>query len=777
MSARRGALPLALILLAGACAVAGWPLGALGADALPAQLATGRAVVDRGTSRAWTIPDIVQVGRITGIAVQGRGRDAVAFILEQPSIADNRNHYGLYEVSARESEPAHKIAEGAFLAEVQWRPGTETRTFLGDLGQGVQLYQIGRSGPPRPLVVNREVAPVGGYEGLVVSCCQGERLFGVLDYGWSPDGAAVWYTKLQRLSKEAQGTLEDRGGVFDDSTMSPMEMTQRWGTEAVELHVFHPATGRDRLLATAPGDRASSERAFLSPRWVDSRHLAYAGDRNGSDGGTVFSQWIADTNTGQVTAESGRSVMDYYRIATREGNLTVRQQGASGHLVALSARGAVTRDFGSVSYTRIENAWRDDRTGRVLLSVHYPDHDGLASLPPRRGPPGRGEMRLSRISDELSDCAFNADLTFGACNRESRAQAPELVAIEPDNGEVSVLAQPNLRYGEIRPLHIVQAHWTNRFGATSDGYITYPRHYQPGRRYPTIVVTHAHDAKNRFAYQGFQWDYPIQVLAERGYFVLSVNEAAFDSRASAAAWNAYGSGATDVPVSKMQLAIGYEAVATMEAAAKALIEAGMTNPKEVGIAGYSRGSSVTTFTLSQSKLFRAGESGDASWFSAGGYWSGDANTRAIYRGLFGGSPLDPKAFPNYLAFSPSARAADFSGPLLQQYAADDAASAVELGDALQEAGVPTELVFYPHETHLLHQPRHRAWAEQLSLQWFDYWLLGRRDVDPIEASQYRKWDAMAGKWHRAPPGATSGSAHARSAMNGGAPLGPKSSGG
>jgi dipeptidyl aminopeptidase/acylaminoacyl peptidase len=283
--------------------------------------------------------------------------------------------------------------------------------------------------------------------------------------------------------------------------------------------------------------------------------------------------------------------------------------------------------------------------------------------------------------------------------------------------------------------------WTNRFGAVSDGYVTYPRNYVAGQSYPAIVVTHGGDAQNRFVYHAFQWEFPIQVFAEQGYVVVSVNEPRKDRDAMLA----YATGSPKVPVSRMQFEWGHNVVASMEAAVQALIDRGIADPSRLGIAGYSRGAEVTNLVLSQSSVFRAGATGDDAWYSAGSYWN-SATTQMIFGALFGGSPLDPLAFPNYLAFSPSARADKYSGALLQQFAAATADRGIELDSALKSAGIPTELVFYRDETHLFHSPRHRAVAMQLSLDWFDYWLLGRVDPDLEKASQYRRWELMAKRW-------------------------------
>lgn len=683
----------------------------------------------------WTIQDIVEVSRITAIAVEGHTKN-IAFIVKQPSIALGKDRYGLYLLHGDERSPSRKQLEADYLADLAWRPSTATFTFRADLDQGVQLYMLDGSRNLKSLIINADTARVGGADGLISSCCEKARMTGVLSYQWSPDGSTLWYTKLRLLSRADRRALEASGVVFQDFKMSTTNLNSEPAAMAVELHLFNPKTKIDRLVASVPGDRVMAEFAFTGAKWIDQHQIEYGTVTVASDGQRTFSRRILDLQTGASKQQSDDTLANFLTTPTAEGGLVVRGEAAARHLVALSTDGSVKKDFGPVSYSRINDVWHNDTRERYIFGVRYANHDGLAVFPP-----GSAGDPFSGIGDELNNCAFNTDLTLGVCSRESLTQAPELVGIAQTTGAVTVLARPNVRYDRIKPLKTVYTHWTNRYGSENDGYITYPRDYHSGTKYPVLLVTHGHDGRNRFAWDGFQWQYPIQVMAERGYFVVSVNEPEFDPKAL----NAYGSGSTDVPVAKMQFAMGYNSIASMEAAAQSMIDQGFGEPSQIGIAGYSRGASVTTFTLSHSKLFRAGASGDSSWFASGGYW-GSAEGRAIYKGLFGGSPLDPPAIQNYLAFAPSGRAGQFSGPLLQQFKAESAATAVELDTQLKEAHIPAELVFYYDETHLLHDPRRRASAMQLSFDWFDYWLMGRRTSDSLKSDQYARWDAMAARW-------------------------------
>jgi dipeptidyl aminopeptidase/acylaminoacyl peptidase len=718
-------------------------LSAAGAsdDVLPATFATPSGQAKMHPTRPWTIPDLVEVSRITAIAIQGQSK-AVCFIVKQPSIINGNDRYGIYLINADRREPARKLLEADYLSDLQWRPGSSVWTFRGDVGEGVQLYRIDASGRIGPVVTNLQTARVGGDDGLVASVSDGARAVGILAYGWSPGGTYLWYSRLRLRSSRERENFENGGVFYRDSRMYPPDFTGEPAAIAVELHLFTPDSGEDQIVGSAPGDRPAAQSTFQrqSTGWTDNQHISYSLIADLENGRRTSSRWIVDVTTGKVDEATTQDFIENLDgISTPEGRLVVRNEGSDRHLVSLSKTGVISRDFGPVKYTHIGNGlgyWLDQKTNRFLFGAYYPDHDGLTGLPGLSvGAP------LQKIIDDLSSCDFTPDLSVAICSRESLHLAPELVAVSPITGKLSVLARPNARYDQVKPLRIVYSRWTNRFGNTNDGYITYPRDYKKGLKYPALVVTHGWDARNQFGSDGFQWEYPIQLFAERGYFVLSVNEPVRDVAAS----NAYTTGGTDVDVSRMQFAAGYNVIASMEAAVGALIDQGLVDSTQVGIAGYSEGGIITTLTISHSQLFRAGANGDTSFYSAGTYWDG-AMVRALYKGLFGGSPFDPKVYENYRAFSPSARAEHFAGPLLQQFTAVSAPYGVELDQLLEDAHVPHELVFYRDETHLLHNPRRRASAMQLNLDWFDYWLIGRRDPDPKETEQYRRWDRMAAQW-------------------------------
>jgi dipeptidyl aminopeptidase/acylaminoacyl peptidase len=693
-------------------------------------------------ARQWTIKDLVEVRRITSIAVRDCDH-SVAFIVKSPDLASGEVRFEAY--LKQPGAKARLLARAQYLADLAARPFRQQWTLRADLGDGVQLYSLDEKGK-FALLKRAETGAVGGF-GLVYGPDDKARPTGILSYQWSPDGAELWYSRLRLRSKRDQQSLADRGIVYDDDVMtgSP-EADAKRGTTLLgtELRLFDPAASLDRLIAFVPAGPAGDFDLFRtgtgSAAWAGKDRIQFR-SRETANGVLEHFLWSADVRTAETTRLPFRDLRTvYYSVPTPAGLLTVEGSGEKARLIEYDRSGAKLRDFGKIRFDRVGGGlklWFSLDQSQFIAGVEYPDRDGLAG----HGL-STGEKGLSSKAN-LSECAFTSDLSFGACSEESLERPPRLLGLWPGSGRTEALFSPNPALDSIPPLRTERRTWTNSFGATATGFVTYPRNYRPGTSYPALVISHGGDAKNRFADPHFQWEYPLQVLAERGYFILSVNEPARNSDL----WVGMAAAAT-TGIGRQQFFEGHNPLATMEAAAQSLINSGDADPKRIGIAGYSRGSTVARFAISHSTVFSAASSADSNWYDAGGFWAGGKFARSVYTNLFGGSPFDPHAAEQYRQFSPSARPEKFAGPLLQQFAAGDAKDAIELDQMLRHAGVPTELIFFPDESHIFWHPRHRAAAMEQNVDWFDYWLQGRMDPAVGKAEQYRRWTALRDIWQR-----------------------------
>ncbi len=344
----------------------------------------------------------------------------------------------------------------------------------------------------------------------------------------------------------------------------------------------------------------------------------------------------------------------------------------------------------------------------------------------------------------LPKCDFVPNLGRGVCVREGLAVAPEIVLVKPLRDRIKFVASVSERHSAIMPLRITSTSWTNRYNYQASGFIIWPRDYRAGQRYPAIVVTHGSDADERFARNGFQWNYPIQVFAERGFVVLLVNDPAPNqSEKLAAAYAQWGGGQGGMTPAVVQQLVWLSGVATFETAVGDLIESGVIDPNRVGIAGYSRGSQMVNVTMTQSAMFRAASSGD------GGYLEPSAYPRMIpsYSAIYGGTPYG-SSLENYLQFAPSLRADKARGAVLQQMATP-LGGAIEFYRALRAAGVPTQIDLFPgrdqvtDESHIFSLPSNRSLAMRENVAWFEFWLKGQIPDDQPFPARFAAWQTMA----------------------------------
>ncbi|HVK80332.1 MAG TPA: prolyl oligopeptidase family serine peptidase, partial [Verrucomicrobiae bacterium] len=355
-------------------------------------------------------------------------------------------------------------------------------------------------------------------------------------------------------------------------------------------------------------------------------------------------------------------------------------------------------------------------------------------------------LRIIETQGSLTYCAFATEHPQGVCVAEGMNHAPQLVRVNTATGAIEPIVEITEAQAQISPLRIEARNFTNRHGRPSTGFVVYPRDYVAGQRYPSVLVTHGADADERFVDQEFQWDYPVQVLAERGYVVLALNEPHYtDTPETEAAYDEYRNPRGSVAPSEVQRLIWLHTIHSFEDAVSTLAGEGLVDSTRVGIAGYSAGSQMVNVAMTQSTLFRAASSGDGGFLEPAGYFTLPPNGRR-YLGIYGGSPYQAQVAENYQRLSPTFRAHLASGAILQQVAGARL-SFIELYAALREAKVPTQLSAYSTapgapESHLFHSPRNRELAMEENLDWFDFWLRDVIDPDPSKTAQYMRWTAM-----------------------------------
>nr|WP_281277586.1 prolyl oligopeptidase family serine peptidase [Hankyongella ginsenosidimutans] len=195
-----------------------------------------------------------------------------------------------------------------------------------------------------------------------------------------------------------------------------------------------------------------------------------------------------------------------------------------------------------------------------------------------------------------------------------------------------------------------------------------------------------------------------------------------------------------------------------------VIAKGIVDPGKIGLTGLSDGSTAVRFALVNSNLFAAAAISTCcidyrTVMSYGGIGLAEFSHK---RGL----PLniaDDRAF--WMPISLELNAARIKTPLLMQLADEEYLHSLDTFTALREYGRPVEMYVFPGEHHIKWQPAHRLAIYERNLDWFDYWLRGRRDPAPGKAAQYARWDALRLKSTASPRNEEQPAIHASTSEN------------
>ena len=688
---------------------------------------------DAADERHWTVEDIVTVPEVSAIALS-EDRDFAIYSVRAADIAADRMRSTLRLIEVRTG--AQRDLLSANEAEQLKRiPKSDDWSAILDLGEGMQLYRISRSGEILPLLVNPATMLAGSADmALPGSSAAAPRRIGILAYDWSPDGRWLWYSVLKPI---AAGTVPR----FDASVAGDRDRGRSRINAMIEIHVRGPGRA-DHIVATRPARDRVARYFGGEVVWQGGDAIFRAEEADGSEDGRfeTYAWNLKERRLRRVVSE--RNGQNFWVMrGPRGGQLVSRGVGDPLQLVESFSDGSFH------NYGHFPFIVGDPRSVGARLAA-----DGKSAILGTRtiGNPRYGIVLVSRSgvreigSDSFTRCDFSADLALGICVREGISSAPELVRVEPQRGRVDRLATVSARHAAIAPLTIRPRTWTNRLGYKANGYVVLPRGYRAGRRYPAIVVTHGSDADERFANVGLQWEYPVQVWAERGYVVLLINDPrSRQSEDLTAAYAAWSRGDGPPGPEEVQRLIWLNGVYSFEDAVSELVAETIVDADRVGIAGFSRGSQMVNVAITQSHMFRAASGGDGSLLEPYSYPA----IPQSYKAIFGGSPFG-EHIDRYRRFSPSLNAHKACTALLQQVV-KPRGGAIDLYQALRAHNVPSQLTLYPgespasDETHVFHIPSNRQMAQRENIAWFDYWLLRKRDPAMPFSERLAIWDAMA----------------------------------
>ncbi len=657
--------------------------------------------------RALTPEDWYRFKAVSDLTMAPDGM-AVAYLVTSYDQASDQSRSALW-LADWAGKGSVELTRGESVSEPRFSPDGRYISFLSarPADTATQLYLLDRrGGEPQQLThVNGEIA----------------------SYQWAPDG--------RRLVLVMHGGDGDAEGAHATD-----EVHSGDAPRPLVIDAFHFKQDKDGYLTAA----TRSHLCLLEVAGGACRAVAVDAQR--ADSAPVFSP------DGTQIAFVGNRDDNARELAVDELWLTAAEPGAQPRRLLTTW---------SPNHQRLE--WSPDGAHIAFLEGDEPRYnaymmDRLALLDVRSGsvreltssldravvsPTFTADGRASEFAVEDDGYQYPARLTLdgGAITRlagpivvEELAAAAGHTAVlsSSDHAPVEVYA---LEEGRLRPLSahnqalfaelalgtVEDITFKSRDGTVIHGQQVVPPDFVRGRRYPTIVWIHGGpngQDDHSLELEGYGPPLERQLFATHGYVVLAINyrggsgRGAQFARSIVADW-------------------GHKEVEDLLAGVDYAIAAGMADPARLGVGGWSYGGLLTDYTIASDPRFKAAIAGAGSGNQLSTYGTDEyvleynAELGAPWRTTAAWLKVSYPFFHADRIRTPTLFLGgdrDFNVPI---------AGGEQMYQALRTLGIPTQLIVYPGEYHVLTRPSFLVDRSRRYLEWMDRYL--RSQAAPVAA--------------------------------------------
>jgi dipeptidyl aminopeptidase/acylaminoacyl peptidase len=469
----------------------------------------------------------------------------------------------------------------------------------------------------------------------------------VYEFDWSPDSGSLAYVAADPPGEN------------------------NWWVAKLYTQALGPDSNVEPKAIFAPAETAGPMHGLqiAVPRWSpDGKWIAFVGGLMSDQGSTGGDVWLISSAGGEAH------------------NLTPNRKTSVAWLI-----------WGEHSLYLSEEAGGNSQLDRI-----DPFEQGSAQVYSIPASVGDGHMKMS-----LSATRDRSTFVFNANSFEHPSEA---YAVKTGGEPVTTLAglrQLTHVNDGVEPVwgKAESLQWKNE-GFDVQGWLLYPAHYDPAKKYGLIVLVHGGPAASAESSWGGRGSLTAPAFSAMGYFVLEPNPR-----------GSYGQGEAFTEANRKDFGYGdlRDILAGVDAVTAKLPA---IDPKRVGITGWSYGGFMTMFAVTQTQRFKAAVTGAgiSDWKS----YYGENSIDQWMLPYFGASVYeDPKVYAKSSAI-------DFIGqvktPTLAVVGDRDgecpAPQSFEFWHALRDEHVPTQLVVYPNEGHGFVNPEHRTDVLVRALDWF-----------------------------------------------------------
>jgi dipeptidyl aminopeptidase/acylaminoacyl peptidase len=676
-------------------------------ESLPAQAAVSfdaNAAQTRGIARLLETLDRTRVPRQTAISPDGR---IVAWVAPVTNLG--------YRISVRLLNAAEALPQVISLSsatspggrdcsegDVAWSPDSKQIAFVSDCATPAQQQVF---------VANVDFDPSNSHAASAPRRLTSLKGY-IHDLEWSPDGKRIGFLFVENATRPpgALAAMKPAIGVISASTMAEVQRIAM---------VDVPATSQQmpRVTQITPASLHVYEYDW-SPNSKDLAYIAAAppGEDN---------WWVAQLYVQMLENGTPQSILKP-RVQIAEprwspdgkiivfiGGLMSDHGETGGDIYRISSTGTELRDLtrGRKSSPAWPH-WLDNRhlgfTEIVDGQSRYSIIDPVTGVEEKRARVtfpatiGDGLQRLSLSFSKSNDAGAVVALIKSSFN-----EPPEVWA-----GPLNHLSQiTHLNDSLRRDWGRTESLTWNNEGFRVQGWLVYPKDYDPHKKYPLILWVHGGPANQLLPH----WPLPLTsynppiAFSTLGDFVFMPNPR-----------GSFGEGEAFTAANRKDF--GHGDLRDLLAGVDLVTKKMPIDPNRIGITGWSYGGFMTMFAVTKTHRFRAAVAGAgiSDWKS----YYGENSIDQWMIPFFGASVYDDPAVyakSSAINFIKSAKT-----PMLIVVGDRDgecpAPQSFEMWHALQTMHVPVELVVYPNEGHGFSEPSDVRDVLERAVAWFDKYM-------------------------------------------------------
>ncbi|MGH8268302.1 MAG: S9 family peptidase [Steroidobacteraceae bacterium] len=652
---------------------------------IPAALVACLVPLAAQAGRALTPEDWYRFQAVSDLTIAPDGA-AVAYLVTSYDRESDESRSALW-IADWAGRQSVQLTRGESVSEPRFSPDGRYVSFLSarPAGSKTQLWTLDRrGGEPRQLT---------HVDGEITS------------YQWSPDGHRAVLVMHADEDPKAPRPLVIDAYQFKADTIGYLTAGSR-----SHLYLLDIESGACQAIAADP-QRAQSLPAF-SP---DGRQIAYLSNSTaGPREAGIDEVWL-------VAAEAGAKARRL--LSTWSPNQQRLAWSPDGNLIAFLQGDELKYN----AYIMDRLAVWDAHSGRVRELTAGLDR---AVLSPAFAADG-GAIQFA-VEDDGAQYPAQVTLATGAIERLAgpmvvhelaSAAGHTAVLVSNDHSPVEVYA---LEQGRLRPLSahnqalfagltlgsVEDIALPSRDGTQIHGQIVKPPGFVPGHRYPTILWIHGGpngQDDHSLQLEGYGPPLERQLFATHGYIVLAVNYRGSTGRGAKFARSILGDW-------------GHKEVEDLLAGIDYAVAQGIADPARLGIGGWSYGGLLTDYVIASDPRFKAAISGAGSGNQTAMYGSDEY---IVEYNAEMGTPWSNTALWLKVSY-PFFHADRIHTPTLFLGCDQDfdvpVAGGEQMYQALRTLGIPTQLVVYPGEYHVLTRPSFLVDRFQRYLDWMARYL-------------------------------------------------------